>query len=319
MSKRVAVSVVSGALLATSFAAAQPPPSPPAPRETPRFVSGAEVVAVDVVVRDRKGRLVTDLREGEIAVLEDGVPQKLTSFRPVEAAVGAGVPGSDASAAAAPTLGPAAVSAPRRVVLVFGRLSSDGRRLAQAAGDEFARRHATPQAVVTVVRVDGGLIPVLDRASDPVAVKEAVRRATAAIGAGPARAGGPAGTDRSYSGQQLSRFQGGAGASDLSQADSVALVNALVTVVDGLRADPGRKTVLLFSEGFAVPPGYEHVFADLQSRANRANVSFYGIDVRGLQLSTQLGSSGAALASAAAISAQQREAGAAGGRSTGSR
>jgi hypothetical protein len=37
-------------------------------------------------------------------------------------------------------------------------------------------------------------------------------------------------------------------------------------------------------------------------------VSFYGIDVRGLQLSTQLGSSGAALATAAAISAQQRQA-----------
>ncbi|HSD67409.1 MAG TPA: VWA domain-containing protein [Vicinamibacteria bacterium] len=310
---RVTVSVVSGALLATSLAAAPPPPPPPAPQDTPRFVSGAEVVAVDVVVRDRKGRLVTDLREGEIAVLEDGVPQKLTSFRPIEAAVGAGVPGSDASAAAAPPLGPAAVSAGRRVVLVFGRLSSDGRRLAQSAGDEFARRHTTPQTVVTVVRVDGGLIPVLDRASDPAAVKEAVRGATAAIGAGPARVGGPAGPDRSYSGQQLSRFQGGAGASDLSQADSVALVNALVTVVDGLGADPGRKTVLLFSEGFAVPPGYEHVFADLQSRANRANVSFYGIDVRGLQLSTQLASSGAALATTAAISAQQREAGSGGG------
>jgi hypothetical protein len=116
------------------------------------------------------------------------------------------------------------------------------------------------------------------------------------------------GADGSYAGQQLSRFQGGAGAGDLAQADSVALVSALITVVEGLKAEPGRKTVLLFSEGFAVPPGYEHVFADLQSRANRANVSFYGIDVRGLQLSTQLGSSGAALATTAAISAQQRQA-----------
>ncbi len=311
MSKRTAVTVVSGALLTVSFAAAQPPPASQAPEPTPRFVSGAEVVALDLVVRDKKGKLVTDLREGEIEVLEDGVPQKLTSFRAIPpAAPGAGVPGSDAAAAAAPALAPAvaAASTPRRVVLVFGRLSSDGRRLAQSAGDEFARKHMTPQTAVTVVRIDGGLIPVLDRASDPVAVKEAVREATAAIGGGPARAGGPVGADTTYSGQQLSRFQGGAGANDLSQADSVALVNALITVVDGLKADAGRKTVLFFSEGFAVPPGYEHVFADLQSRANRANVSFYGIDVRGLQLSTQLGSSGAALATTAAISAQQRQA-----------
>ena len=62
--------------------------------------------------------------------------------------------------------------------------------------------------------------------------------------------------------------------------------------------------MLLFSEGFSVAPGYEHVFADLQSRANRANVSFYAIDVRGLQLSTQLGSTGNALSNTAAISAQ---------------
>jgi VWFA-related protein len=189
-------------------------------------------------------------------------------------------------------------------VLAFGRLSSDGRRLAQSAGDEFARKHVAPPTFVTVVRIDNGLIPVLDRASDPVAVKEAVRQATGAIGSGAARAGGPVGADSSYSGQQLSRFQGGAGANDLTQTSSIALVNALITVVDGLKTEPGRKTVLLFSEGFAVPPGYEHVFADLQSRANRANVTFYGIDVRGLQLSTQLGSSGTALSNTAAISAQ---------------
>jgi VWFA-related protein len=309
MSKRMAVSVVWGALLMAAHAAAQPPPTPQAPAEpTPRFVSGAEVVALDLVVRDKKGKLVTDLRPEEVEVLEDGVPQKLTSFRTLApAAPGAAVPGSDATAAAAPAVEPATSSAPRRVVLAFGRLSSDGRRLAQSAGDEFARKHMAHSAV-TVVRIDGGLIPVLDRGTDPAAVREAVRKATAAIGTGPAHASGPVGADTTYSGQQLARFQGGAGVGDLAQSDSVALVNALITVVDGLKAEPGRKTVLLFSEGFAAPPGYEHVFADLQSRANRANVSFYGIDVRGLQLATQLASSGAALATAAAISAQQRQA-----------
>jgi VWFA-related protein len=312
MSKRLTVSALSTALVAASFALAQAPPAPQSQDQTPRFASGAEVVAVDLVVRDKKGHLVTDLREDEVEILEDGVPQTITSFRAMRsAAAGAGAPGSDAAAAAAPTFAPAAAAAeaPRRVVLVFGRLSSDGRRLAQSAGEEFARKYTTPQTAVTVVRIDNGLMSVLDRASAPAAVKEAVREATAMIGGGPARAGGPVGADNTYAGQQLSRFQGGAGASDLSQAESVAFVNALITVVDGLRAEPGRKTVLLFSEGFTVPPGYEHVFADLQSRANRANVSFYGIDVRGLQLSTQLGSSGAALATTAAISASQRHAG----------
>jgi VWFA-related protein len=319
MPKRMTVSVLSGVFAAASFAAAQQAPSPQAPPKTPQFASGAEVVAVDLVVRDKKGHLVTDLRKDEIEILEDGVPQKITSYRAIPAAApGAGTAGSDAAASAAPALasGDASAAAPRRVVLIFGRLSSDGRRLAQSAGEEFARRYTTPQTAVTVVRIDNGLIPVLDRATDPAAVKEAVREATAMVGGGPGRAGGPVGADNTYAGQQMSRFQGGAGANDLSQSDSVALVNALITVVDGLKADAGRKTALFFSEGFAVPPGYEQVFADLQSRANRANVSFYGIDVRGLQLSTQLGSSGAALASAAALSAQQRDSGSGGSAAT---
>ena len=63
MSQRMAVSVVSGVLLMASFAAAQTPPAPQAPEAAPRFVSGAEVVALDLVVRDKKGKLVTDLQE----------------------------------------------------------------------------------------------------------------------------------------------------------------------------------------------------------------------------------------------------------------
>ena len=148
MSMRMAVSVVSGVLLVASFAAAQPPPPPQAPEAAPRFVSGAEVVALDLIVRDKKGKLVTDLQEGEIEVLEDGVPQKLTSFRAIQtAASAAGVPGPAAAGAATPPAEPGATpaAATRRVVLIFGRLSSDGRRLAQSAGDEFARKQVTPQ------------------------------------------------------------------------------------------------------------------------------------------------------------------------------
>ena len=323
MSKQMAGSVVSGVFLLASLAFAQAPPapqSPPAPEApaaAPRFVSGAEVVALDLVVRDKKGKLVTDLQEGEVQVLEDGVLQKLTSFRAIQtAAPAAGVPGPSAATTATPAAAPGAAppaAATRRVVLIFGKLSSDGRRLAQSAGDEFARKEVTPQTVVTVVRIDNGLIPVLDRTSDPAAVKEAVRQASGLIGASGSRASSTIGTDNSYSGQQMGRFAGGAGANDASQAENIALVNALITLVDGIKDDPGRKTVLLFTEGFSVAPGYEQVFADLKSRSNRANVSFYGIDVRGLSLSTQLGSTGNAQRNTAVISAQNNALSAGGG------
>ena len=301
---RLSIVSLSSVLLLCPALVAQTPAPPAGP---PRFAAGAEVVALDLVVRDKKGKLVTDLQPAEIEVLEDDVPQKVISFRTVEAAVPSGASGAPAPSAAAAASAPA--SSPRHVVMVFGRLSSDGRRLAQGAGDEFAKKYVTAGTLVTVVRIDGGLMPVVDRVSDPVAVKEAVRKATAAIGGSGGRGPTTVGSDTGYAAQNMGRFEGGAGSRDLSQSESIAFVSALVKVVDAVKADPGRKTVLLFSEGFMVPAGYEIVFADLQSRANRANVSFYGIDVRGLQLSSNLSSSGAALASAAAISEQQRNSG----------
>ena len=300
MQTRTATSIVLAGVLSAGLERAQAtsPPVPAVPLAAPHFTAAAEAVALDLVVRDKKGRLVMDLQPGEIEVLEDGVAQKLTTFRRVETVA---VPPAAAPVSPAP--------APRPIVLVFGRLSSNGRRLAQDAGELFARKLVDAQTLVSVVRVDGGLIPVLDRSSDPVAVKEGVRKATGAVAGAQVLAGGPTGTDNTYSGQQLARFSGGAGSQDLSNAENLAMLGSLASLVDGLAHEAGRKTLLVFCEGFTTPPGYEHLFADLKSRANRANVSFYGIDVRGLQLQTQLGSSGAALATATTLSESQRQAG----------
>ena len=98
MKTRVSLSVLGGALVAASFVGAQPPPSAPAQEATPQFKAGTEVVALDLVVRDKKGKLVTDLQESEIEVLEGGVPQKLTSFRAVRpGALGRRRPGGSRS------------------------------------------------------------------------------------------------------------------------------------------------------------------------------------------------------------------------------
>jgi hypothetical protein len=41
----------------------------------------SEEVLLDIVVRDKKGRPITDLKEGDIEIFEDGVKQQITSFR----------------------------------------------------------------------------------------------------------------------------------------------------------------------------------------------------------------------------------------------
>ena len=52
------------------------------PRDPP-FASPATEVALDLVVRDKKGRQVKNLKPGDVEIYEDGVRQQLLSFRMV--------------------------------------------------------------------------------------------------------------------------------------------------------------------------------------------------------------------------------------------
>jgi hypothetical protein len=61
---------------------------------------------------------------------------------------------------------------------------------------------------------------------------------------------------------------------------------------------PGRKTLLFFCEGLNIPPEYLEEFEGLISNANRANVSVYGIDARGLFTFSQNSQGGSLLTQA---------------------
>src|SRR5215204_5038001 len=54
------------------------------PQRPPTFRTGPELVRVDVTVIDRKGHPVTNLTADDFAVKEDGVPQKIQSFKFLE-------------------------------------------------------------------------------------------------------------------------------------------------------------------------------------------------------------------------------------------
>ena len=58
-----------------------------APQKKPTFEAQSTVVLLDIVVRDKKGNPVRDLRPEEVKVTEDGVPRNFTAFRLVEGQV----------------------------------------------------------------------------------------------------------------------------------------------------------------------------------------------------------------------------------------
>ena len=57
---------------------------------------------------------------------------------------------------------------------------------------------------------------------------------------------------------------------------------SLLAMVRGQAALPGRKTILYFTEGLRIPTNLDTAFQSVISFANRANVTFYSIDARGL-------------------------------------
>jgi hypothetical protein len=72
------------------------------------------------------------------------------------------------------------------------------------------------------------------------------------------------------------------------QQQGLAVSSALLSLVEQLSGMPGRKTVVMFSEGLEIPDSVKHKFDAVEDRANRHNVTFYTIDAAGLRLHSRM-------------------------------
>ncbi len=323
-------------LLATQEPAAQPP-SQTGPTTVIRAVT--QEVLLDLVVRDKRGRLVRDLKPEEIEVYDDGVPVKLTGFRLVTGQDAAGL-GSRAAGAGQPPA-PDPLRQLRLVSLVYEGLDNEARRLARQASLDFLK-DGLEQNVFVAVFVIGERLSVLqpftnnldllrkavERATTQhypqfVAESELIRRQLEIAAAQGAAAQQAAAVN--LPGRGNSDTGGIAGASvDAAMAQlTVNMLNfeeiltrtqqsrsslwSLLSLVREQAALPGRKTVIYFTRGLQVPENMVDVLNSTIAAANRAGVSVYGVDARGLTLDTQNATSISMLQSAAAASRRQQE------------
>jgi VWFA-related protein len=79
--RRIALALLSASVLSAALLAGQTPAST---AQTATFRSGVEIVEMDVVVKDRAGRPVRDLKRTDFTVLENGVEQPIFVFKPVD-------------------------------------------------------------------------------------------------------------------------------------------------------------------------------------------------------------------------------------------
>ena len=139
-------------------------------------------VRLDVVVKDKKGRPIRDLKASDFEILEDGVPQKVESFRfvsrettPVNSESKDGkLPDVPSTTTPAPTRR----STPTVTALVFDRLSPEARALARKAGLAYAQEGMATGGFTGVFGIDQALRTVQNFTDDAQLVKDAVESVT---------------------------------------------------------------------------------------------------------------------------------------------
>ena len=308
------------AVLLAGPALTAPPQTPPAGGTAPVFGSGTQAVVLDVIVRDKKGQTVTDLRPDEVEVLEEGQRKAILSFRFVDRtpapAQGPAAPGVPPSAPA-----PEAIRNPTLVTLLFDALDAEGRLFARRAALELLEAENRPDLVFSVFVIGNRLQLLQQFTTDRAAVATAVERACSVLdprGLVPGAAAMEQAADTASKANDKAQaagdaaFAGGgaaAGAASGQAAVDAGFANVEQRAVDmaenversqrgnsslfGLFALArqeqrlaGRKAIVYFSEGLQVPNQLQPLYRSVVSEANRANLSIYAVDARGLRTSS---------------------------------
>jgi VWFA-related protein len=216
------------------------------------FASGAASAQVhlDVVVRDAHSRIARNLEPADFGVQENGADGSIRAVTPAD---------------------------PKQkhlVSLLFDHLSGEPARLAREAALEMVSAGAKASACFGVFEAEPAMRARQSFTADAKAVRKAIELATASK---PAQAP-PAPSDAITQGVLR------ASASIAAESRGRPSVVALMALIRGAGPQPGRKTIVYFSQGLPVDPRQEG-FRTIVSSANRASVAIYAVDAAALAIS----------------------------------
>jgi VWFA-related protein len=317
----LAAAASSASLAAHQATPPRPPAGPPAAGQAVRTKdvdsTAVTAIVVDVVVRDRDGKPVTDLKPADFELYEEKQPQDIGSFTPVNRPDPAAEPAAAGPATPAAAATPELAQAPQVIALLFDRLTPDAKSLAYKAALNYIGQGSTAKNVVGVFGIDLSLIfyQPFTRDGDALrkAVEDAVGRATSGSQSGRSAAVKAAqaadAAQATLSAQESAAGQGGgvdaAAAANAvftsmtsriaqqftsleSDEEGYSTANALLAIVSSMKAIPGRKTMVFFSEGLSITTNVQSRFTSVIAAANRANVSIYPMDAAGLRTESTL-------------------------------
>lgn len=294
----------------------------------------SNLVNIDVIVKDKKGKYVPDLKAEDFTITENGVTQKIEFFDAPLLQTDPGKPGEEVAA-----------TAPRNYVsLVLDYQTTDVTNLkpVREGAIKYVREQVTDADAVAVLSVTNGLqmlqsftqdkaklIACLENLDSSIDSKNFEQRdisdrignlrdflnsAESTPGAIESPAGGAAAARVMIAQRVLQQFIRMRTALSMQQARPV--LAALAAIAEGLRPIPGKKTLVLFSQGFVSPAVLDWQVQTTIDIANRANVAIYIIDSAGLRAAAPASGSlvpSSPLAGASAIANQEQRIRAVGG------
>lgn len=259
-------------------------------------------VMLDVVVTDKNGRPVRDLKADEIEIYEDGVKQTAFKFSVVGAAANrekrTPTPPKEDGAMTIATAAPPQLNL---VTMIFDHLPANRVQPVRDAGYNFVDNSVTSDMLVRVVVIGQKLYVIEQFTNDRAKLRKAVERATGTVEKSFAEisnrianelkplAGDEANADAANPSPDpkalLARLtlETLAGSEKMSREGKRNLhVFSLLPFARAHRLAPGRKMALYFSDGLYMPSGMNELMRAAISEANRANLSYYALNIRNL-------------------------------------
>jgi VWFA-related protein len=306
---RTVIAIFLAAQLA--FAAQTPAQNRSGQRKPAVLKTTVNLVVIDVEVTDSAGRPVKGLTPSDFTLLEDGKPQKISSFVYADvqgfARANAGnekpivvpVAGSPSKT----ELGPIVHN--RRMILMFFDLTSLGTpdlMRARAAAIRYVKDQMTPADLVAIVVLGNRLGLLSDFTNDKETLLDALNRLAPGVDSQLADLSSATATEGEASVSEDVSAAWTPDDTEFNVFNTDRKLEAMQDLAQLLQDIPGKKIVLQFTSGITQTGEENRTAVEAATNAaNRADVSFYSVDARGLMVEIPGGDASHAASSGASM------------------
>ncbi|HEU0007167.1 MAG TPA: VWA domain-containing protein [Terriglobia bacterium] len=245
-----------------------------------------DLVTIEVIAQDKKGTPLLNLKKEDFKIYEDGKQQEIVSFDAV----------TDKADEPMPTSLKDIDDSNRRgkVVLILfddSNITASQIQMSREAAEKYVKQHMRPWDFFGVASYGLSLKIAQNLTHDADKVVAAIRQpamshAETRFGQGMSREdqnrGGVAGQRGQVNRQDPMSMGRNQPMDQQAKFRSTVLLRTLGQLSGSMSRVKGRKSVLLFSEDFALASDAQVELRNTIQAAQRANVAFYSIDARGL-------------------------------------